>query len=509
MPKTVLSAQLTGLDAALIRVEVDITPGLYLFSIVGLADKEVQESKERIAAAIKNIGAKAPHKKAQRVIVNLAPADLKKEGPAFDMPIALGYLLASIQASFDPAGRIFIGELSLDGKIQPVRGALAAASLAKSEGLPELYVPKGNGNEAAFVSGVSVFEIETLQELLDHLEGRKIIAPKERVEVKDEAGVNSYEHDFAEIRGQEAAKRALEIAAAGGHNVLLHGPPGTGKTLLAKTVPSILPPLSMDESIEVTKVYSAAGFTKYNRDIIKSPPFRSPHHTASSASVIGGGTTPRPGEISLAHRGVLFLDEFPEFQRPVLEALREPLEERRVTVARMQGVVRYPADFILVASMNPCPCGNLGNEKVACLCAPGAIAKYQRRISGPLLDRIDLHVQVPNISYEKLENGPAGEPSSAIRERVMAARGIQAARFRDDPILKNSEMGIRQVKKFASPDDDGKEIMRHAVDKYALSARAYHRVLKLSRTIADLAGDEGIRAPHILEALRYRPTREI
>lgn len=507
MSHTIFSAQVTGLDAEPIRVEVDITPGLYLFSLVGLADKEVQESRERISAAIKNIGALAPHKKAQRVVVNLAPADLKKEGPAFDLPIALGYLLASGQASFNPQNKLFIGELGLDGLLRPVRGALAVAALAKSSGAKELYVPDGNGREASFVSGIDVFEVSSLQACLDHLENRTVLQPKENTNLLP--ADTEYSEDLRDIRGQESAKRALEIAAAGGHNIVFHGPPGTGKTLLARALASILPPLTTEEAIEVTKIYSVAGLTRNLDTILAARPFRAPHHTSSAASVIGGGTVPRPGEISLAHRGVLFLDEFPEFQRPVLEALREPLEERSITVSRVQGVVHYPADFILAASMNPCPCGNLGNQNVLCICSSGAIMKYQRKISGPLLDRIDLHVNVPNLSYEKLEEAAPGESSEEVRRRVHYARTIQAARFREEKILKNAEMGVRQVKLYAAPDEEGKAILRKAVDKYNLSARAYHRLLKLARTIADLADTATISATHVLEALRYRPSREL
>lgn len=507
MAKTIYSAQLTGLEAELIRVEVDLTPGLYLFSLVGLADKEVQESRERISAAIKNIGAKPPQKEAQRVIVNLAPADLKKEGPAFDLPIALGYLLASGQASFNPEKRLFAGELGLDGTVRQVRGALAIASLAKRLGFEELYVPRGNGAEAGLISDISVFEVGHLRECLDHLENR---SPLQALPQTILASIlKDYAYDLSDIKGQESAKRALEIAAAGGHNILFHGPPGTGKTLLARALPSLLPPLSLEEAIEVTKIYSAGGLTQRSAEVITARPFRNPHHTASSASIIGGGQTPRPGEISLSHHGVLFLDEFPEFQRNVLEALREPLEERRITVARAQGTVTYLADFILVAAMNPCPCGNLGNPKIACVCPPGAIQKYQRKISGPMIDRIDLHIHVPSLRYEELEGASSGEESRDVRERVANARIRQRERFQNEGIAKNSEMNVRQVKRYASPDEKGKEVLRNAVEKYALSARGYHRLLKLARTIADLTGEREVASTHILEALRYRPQKEL
>ncbi len=500
------SAQLSGLEAELIRVEVDLTPGLYLFSLVGLADKEVQESRERISAAIKNVGAEPPHKHAARVIVNLAPADLKKEGPAFDLPIALGYLLASGQTTFNPEGKLFVGELGLDGTVRSVRGALAIASLTRRLDFSELYVPVGNGEEAALVSGIRVFEVPNLSECLNHLEGRKEFSALPQTSLTK--ALLEYSQDLADIRGQESAKRALTIAAAGGHNILLHGPPGTGKTMLARALPSILPPLLLEEAISITKIYSALGLTQ-ETTLMRTRPFRSPHHTASAAAIIGGGPTPRPGEISLSHEGVLFLDEFPEFQRNVLEALREPLEERVVTVSRAQSSFTYPANFILVAAMNPCPCGNLGNSKISCICPPGAIQKYQRKISGPLVDRIDLHVHVPNLSYDELEQMSTGESSKEARERVTKARLRQAQRFREEGISKNSEMNVRQVKKFALPDEKGKEVLRSAVEKYALSARSYHRLLKLARTIADLAGEDQVNSTHVLEALRYRPIKEL
>lgn len=505
MPTAVFSAQVVGLDARIISVEADITPGLHIFSIVGLADKEVQESRERIAAAIKNVGGLAPHKKSQRVIINLAPADIKKEGPAFDLPIAVAYLLASHQLSFDPERKLFLGELGLDGAIRRVPGALPVAISGRAAGFRELFVPKGNGAEAAMVHGIEVREIAHVGELIDHFSGKKIIIPLPITPVPDG---NESQNDFSHIRGQEKAKRALEIAAAGGHNILMAGPPGVGKTILAQTLSSILPPLIHEEMLEVTKIYSIAGLLGENNPFIKTRPFRNPHHTSSHSAVIGGGPSPRPGEVTLAHRGVLFLDEFPEFDRRVLESLRQPLEERRVTIARAQGVATFPAHFILVAAMNPCPCGNFGNPKKDCTCSSGAVAKYTRKVSGPLLDRIDLYVGMPPVEYEKLESGEDAEPSRLVRERVIRARAMQGERFRNLPIRVNTEMGLPEIKKFLTLTPDVKPLLYMAHKEYHLSARAHHRLLKLSRTIADLEGASDIQGTHLMEALQYRPKSE-
>lgn len=500
------SAEVVGIDGEIIDVEIDLSPGLFSFSIVGLADKAVDESRHRIAAAIKNSGARSPQKKNHRVTVSLAPADLKKEGPAFDLPIALAYLLVSEQIKFKPTGKLFLGELALDGSLRPIRGVLALAIAAKEAGFNELYVPRGNGEEAALAGTIRVFEVPALLDALYHLEGKELLpeTPMPALETLTPSAVTYT--DFADVRGQETAKRALEIAAAGAHNIILSGPPGSGKTLLSRSLPSILPPPNREEVIEITKIHSIAGASHKHHGIIAERPFRSPHHTASHIALVGGGTFPRPGEITLAHRGVLFMDEFPEFDKRVLEALRQPLEDRVVSVSRAKGSVTYPANILLVGALNPCPCGNLGNSLKECVCSPHQVERYARKISGPITDRIDLWVDVDPVEHEKLaSNAPTGEQSDVIQQRVSKARNMQATRFAKKRITTNSEMSPRDIENFCKLSKPVHTVLMNAAKTFNLSARAYHRVIKIARTIADLEGSKNIEENHILEAVQYRP----
>lgn len=520
----ILSAAIMGLDAQIIEVEVDLTPGLHIFNIVGLADKSIEESKERVSAAIKNSNANPPRKNNQRLIVNLAPADIKKEGPAYDLPIALGYLLASKQINFEPENKLFVGELSLDGKVRPVNGILPIAILAIEKGIDAFFVPKNNAKEAALVASdaIKIIPVDSLSQVIAHLESRLSIEPQPPTDLEElESSETLLRQGFggqvnmAYIKGQENAKRAIEIAASGAHNLLMAGPPGSGKSLLAKAIPSILPKMTKAEILEITKIHSVAGKLGPKTQIITQRPFRAPHHTASEISLIGGGAFSKPGEISLTHRGVLFLDEFPEFHRDLLESLRQPLEDGVVTISRAKGSFTYPAKFILVAAMNPCPCGYANHPTKPCVCTSVQIRKYQRKISGPLLDRIDLHVEVPQLKYEKLASEKVAEDSASIRNRVERTREIQWKRFQKEPTLLrqgfgrvNSEMNIPQIKKYCQIDRAGESLLRNAVDKMNLSGRGYHRILKLARTIADLALEENILKDHVAEALQYRQKEE-
>jgi len=517
MPSKVYSAAIVGLDAQIIEVETDVSYGLRCFNIVGLPDKAVEESKERVGAAIKSSGFRSPHSQPQRVLVSLAPADLKKEGSLYDLPIALGYLAASGQVKFDPKGKICIGELSLDGKLREVKGVLSLALTAKEKGWQEIILPKVNAPEAALVLSslekekinLKIIGAESLKEVIGYLEGKTEITPF-KINIKDFLESPKYSLDIGWIKGQESCKRALEIAAAGGHNLLMQGPPGTGKSLLARSLPSILPNLSFEESLEVTKIYSIAGFLPKEKPLINIRPFRSPHHTTSEAALIGGGNPPKPGEITLAHRGILFLDEFPEFHRDVLESLRQPLEEGVISILRARNRLTLPARFALVAATNPCPCGYYKDPIKPCTCQPSQIQKYRRKLSGPLIDRIDIFIDVPPLKFEKLSTIDEENASQKLKEKIEKARQIQKQRFSPDQktlkekILVNSEMQIPQIKKYCQIDGKSKEILRRFVDSGKLSARGYHRVLKTARTVADLDNSENIKYEHLTEALMYR-----
>jgi magnesium chelatase family protein len=500
----VKSGAILGLDGAIVEVEVDISAGLPSFTIVGLPDAAVQEARERVRAAIRNSGCSFP---AKRIVVNLAPADLKKAGPSYDLPIAVGILLSSEQAQADVTQTMFLGELSLDGSLRHTNGILPMVALAREEDVPAVIVPDADAGEASLIEGVTVIPMKSLDQLVSYLRG-EIPAPEY---VPDKAAEDdppaAAATDMADIKGQEHVKRALEVAAAGGHNMVMCGPPGSGKTLLARSLPSILPPMTATEALEVTKIYSVSGLLPSDTPLARQRPFRAPHYTISNAGLVGGGHWPKPGEISLSHRGVLFLDELPEFGHSLLEVLRQPLEDKIVAISRAQGRVTFPANFMLVGAMNPCPCGYYGDPFRQCSCPPGLVARYQRRISGPFIDRDDIFAEVPHIDYEKLTDERTGESSEQVQSRVTAARSRQLGRFDGTRMTSNSEMTPAEIREFCRVEDAAQGLLQSAMKQLHLSARAFHRILKLALTIADLESSDVIKAHHVAEAVQYRPRR--
>jgi magnesium chelatase family protein len=497
----VFSCAVIGLDGVIVEVEVDTGQGLPGMTIVGLPDAAIQESRERVQAAVRNAGIPYPRK---RIIVNLAPASVRKEGPSYDLPIAVGVLVYSDYLDQGcVADTLVVGELSLDGTVRHTRGVLPMAASARKNGFKRIIVPYADASEAALLPDLEVIPVTSLAALFNHLTGRKLIPPY--VQTESQVTDLTVRTDFSEVKGQEHVKRALEVAAAGGHNILMTGSPGSGKTLLARALPGILPEMTIDEALDVTRIYSVADQLPSDTPLLRQRPFRSPHHTISHAGLVGGGNWPHPGEISLAHRGVLFLDEFPEFGTRVLEVLRQPIEDKVVTISRAQGSLTFPANFQLVAAMNPCPCGYYGDAIKPCTCSAMIVTKYQKRISGPMLDRIDIHIEVPRVDYEKLSENRMGETSSEVRSRVEQARQRQRLRFEGlDTVSTNADMHVAEVRKFCTLDNIGQSLMKTAMSQMQLSARGYHRVLKLGRTIADLASSELILSVHLAEALQYR-----
>ena len=501
----VKTAAVVGLEGHMVDVEVDISSGLPAMTVVGLPDAAVQEAKERVRAAIRNSGFNFPMK---RIVVNLAPADLKKAGPSYDLPIAVGILLSSEQVSTDSSRAIFLGELSLDGSLRHTHGILPMVALAREENFDTIVVPEVDAREASMIEGAKIIPVASLLQLVGYLQGEITITEYKA----DETDLTLNQPvapvtDLADIKGQEHVKRALEVAAAGGHNVIMNGPPGSGKTLLARALPSILPPMTGEEAVEVTKIYSVSGLLPTDTPMIRQRPFRSPHFTISHAGLVGGGHWPRPGEISLSHRGVLFLDELPEFGHSLLEVLRQPLEDKVVTISRAQGRVTFPANFMLVGAMNPCPCGYYGDPFRKCTCSPGLVSRYQRRISGPFIDRVDIFIEVPHIDYEKLADDRLGEPSTTVQSRVNAARSLQLERFRGTRLTGNADMTPSEIRGFCQVEEAAQGLLKAAMKQLYLSARAFHRVLKLARTIADLEDSAIIKANHVAEAIQYRPRR--
>ncbi len=499
-----MTCAVVGLEGAIVEVEVDISPGLPSFTIVGLPDTAVQEARERVRAAIRNSGCAFPMK---RIIVNLAPAALKKAGPAYDLPIAIGILLSSEQIYADASQTVLLGELSLDGSLRHTNGILPMVALAHQKGLSTIIAPAADAKEASLVEGTKITPATSLSQLVSYFRGETPIPEYKPEEIEDYTPPASSATDLAYIKGQEHVKRALEVAAAGGHNIIMMGPPGSGKTLLARSLSSILPQMTTEEALEVTKIYSVNGLLPPDTPLIRQRPFRSPHYTISNAGLVGGGHWPRPGEISLSHRGVLFLDELPEFGHSLLETLRQPLEDKVITISRAQGSVTFPAHFTLVGAMNPCPCGYYGDPFRQCTCPPSLVSRYQRRISGPFIDRVDIFIEVPHIDYEKLADDRLGEKSDKVQARVKAARSRQQERFHGTKLTCNADMTPTEVREFCQAEEAAQSLLKAAMKQLYLSARAFHRILKLARTIADLENTDIIKVHHVAEAVQYRPRR--